>query len=468
MTHLGINLIYCVDTAGTIGVNNTIPWDALDDMNYFHRTTTTINGIRGTMYNYLIMGRITFESMPAAMSNCPYRKIIVLSSIMSMTDALKVCLAHQHELNEIFVIGGVRAFVDAIGTGLVKKIHHCSLDVDCMQHLFKPCNVVCLPSVVIEKIVQMTQTNICSKYIAVKISGNELMVPYTVTVYESMPFELQYLELLKEVINHGTYKIGRNGATKSINDIRIKINLRDGFPISTLKRSFFRGIVCELLWMIRGETDAKILSNNGIKIWDGNSSREYLDAKGLDYREGDIGPGYGFQMRHFGGEYLGCDVHPLTGTDQLADCIHAIKTNPNDRRIIISLWNPSMTNLMALPPCHLLYQFTVNNGQLNCHLYQRSWDILLGWNTSTAALLTHILAHFTGLQPGMLTHTICDLHVYDVHIDAINEMFNRIPYKLPQLRIHGDVPSNINDYEWSNFKLESYVHHPSIGLEMQA
>jgi thymidylate synthase/dihydrofolate reductase len=466
---LGINLIYCVDNAGTIGINNTIPWDALDDMNYFHRTTTAINGIRGVKYNYLIMGRITYESMPKIMSSCPYRRIIVLSRDLSMKDAIKDCLGHK-DLNEIFVIGGVRAFVDAIGTGLVKKIHHCSLDVDSQSLMGSESisHVVTLPNDVKDKILHMTQTNAFHKSIAVKIAGTELIVPYTVTIFESEPFELQYLALLKEVVNNGTYKLGRNGATKSINDVRIKINLQDGFPISTLKRTFFRGIVCELLWMIRGQTDAKILSNDGINIWNANSSKEYLDAKGLNYRPGDIGPGYGFQMRHFGGDYFGCDVPSDNGRDQLMDCINAIKTNPNDRRIIISLWNPLMTNLMALPPCHLLYQFTVSDGKLNCHLYQRSWDILLGWNTSTAALLTHILAHFTGLDVGMLTHTICDLHVYDVHMDSINEMFNRVPYKLPKLVIYEDVPSDINDYRWSQFKLESYMHHPSISLEMQA
>jgi dihydrofolate reductase/thymidylate synthase len=328
-----------------------------------------------------------------------------------------------------------------------------------------------------------------------------------ITIYEKRcaPFEATWLKLYNEILLNGIIKETRNAKTQSINDVVLKMDLAEGFPILTIKYTFFKGIVEELLWMLRGETNAKLLAEKKIHVWDANSSRVFLDARGLtNYEEGDIGPGYGFQMRYYGCEYNGCD--PVANklrypaklknvksneesneelmiessvesneentqfepfVDQLMECIRLIKYDPNSRRIIINLWNVSDINKMALPPCHLLYQFTVSDGKLNCHLYQRSWDMLLGWNASTAALLTHIMAHHTGLKVGTLTHTICDLHLYLSHSNVFSTLNNFCPHQLPKLKIKTSV-KNIEDYAFEDFELIDYNHHGTQKLNMKA
>ena len=272
---------------------------------------------------------------------------------------------------------------------------------------------------------------------------------------EAEDFETCYINLLKYIIDHGIANQTRNAITKSVKDVSFKIDLAKGFPILTLRKVFWKGIVEELLWMLRGSTDVKELQNKNIHIWDGNSSREYLDKYGFtDYQEGYIGPGYGYQFRH-------------KNTDQWLEVINTIKTDPNSRRIIINLWDVDNIKKMALPPCHMLYQFTVVEGKLNCHLYQRSWDIVCGWNTTTAALITHILASITNLKVGTLTHTICDVHIYDEHIETVKELINLAAYPLPALSIKNNS-SDITTYKFEDFCLENYQSHNKISLKMIA
>lgn len=188
---------------------------------------------------------------------------------------------------------------------------------------------------------------------------------------------------------------------------------------------FWRGIAEELLWFIQGSTDAKLLQAKNVRIWDGNSTREFLDKQGFaDREEGDLGPVYGFQWRHFGAEYKTCqDDYAGQGVDQLNDVIERIRKNPNDRRIIMCAWNPVDIPRMALPPCHCLVQFYVANGELSCQLYQRSADMGLGvpFNIASYALLTHMMAHITGLKPGDFVHTLGDAHIYLNHIEPLKE-----------------------------------------------
>jgi thymidylate synthase len=272
---------------------------------------------------------------------------------------------------------------------------------------------------------------------------------------ESEDFESQYLQLLNYIITKGSIVNTRNAITKSVKDVSFKIDLSVGFPILTVRKVFWRGIVEELLWMLKGSTDVKELQNKNIHIWDGNSSREYLDKYGFNcYPEGYIGPGYGYQFRH-------------KNVDQWLEVIKLIKNDPTSRRIIINLWDVDNIKNMALPPCHILYQFSVTEGKLNCHLYQRSWDIMCGWNTSTAALITHILANFTGLNVGTLTHTISDVHIYEKHIEQVKEILNRTPLSLPKLIIK-NKRDKVEDFIFEDFIFEDYQSHPSIKLEMIA
>lgn len=233
--------------------------------------------------------------------------------------------------------------------------------------------------------------------------------------------EYQYLNIIKKVIKEGTRKDDRTGVgTLSIFGTQMRFTLRDNvFPLLTTKRVFWKGVLEELLWFIRGSTNAKELTEKNVHIWDANSSRNFLDSSGFtDREEGDLGPVYGFQWRHFGAEYK--DMHTDysgQGIDQLEQIIDKIRHSPNDRRIIMTAWNPIDIPKMALPPCHCFVQFYVSNGELSCQLYQRSADMGLGvpFNIASYSLLTYMLTHITNLK------VLRDIKREKNH----NELFNR-------------------------------------------
>lgn len=257
--------------------------------------------------------------------------------------------------------------------------------------------------------------------------------------------------------------------TLSIFGDQMRFNLRDQFPLLTTKRVFWRGVAEELLWFIQGSTDAKLLQEKNIKIWDGNSTRQFLDSAGFHDREvGDLGPVYGFQWRHFGAEYNDCKSdYSKKGIDQLKDVIERIKTNPNDRRIIMTAWNPSDIPNMALPPCHCLVQFYVANGELSCQLYQRSADMGLGvpFNIASYALLTYMIAHVTNLKPGDFVHTFGDAHVYLNHVEPLQEQLKRSPRPFPKLNIKRQI-TDIDDFRFEDFEIVEYDPYPTIKMDM--
>lgn len=283
--------------------------------------------------------------------------------------------------------------------------------------------------------------------------------------------EYQYLDSIQYILDHAQRKTDRTGTgTLSVFGTQCRYNLRDDiFPLLTTKRVFWRGVVEELLWFIRGSTNAHDLSAKGVHIWDANGSRQFLDSRGLyDRDEGDLGPVYGFQWRHFGAKYE--DMHADytgKGVDQLAEVINTIKTNPDDRRIIMSAWNPTDLPKMALPPCHAFVQFYVCNDELSCQLYQRSADMGLGvpFNIASYSLLTYMIAHVTGLKTGDFVHTIGDAHVYVNHVDPLKEQLKREPRPFPKLYIKRKV-EEINDFTLEDFEIVGYKPHPKIQMEM--
>lgn len=283
--------------------------------------------------------------------------------------------------------------------------------------------------------------------------------------------EMQYINLIKRIISKGVKRDDRTGVgTLSIFGAQMRFNLRDNiFPLLTTKRVFWRGVVEELIWFINGCTDAKILQQKNVHIWDGNSSREFLDKCGFYDREiGDLGPVYGFQWRHFGAKYKTCnDTYNNEGIDQLYDVIERIKTNPNDRRIIMTAWNPIDLKNMALPPCHCLVQFYVANNELSCQLYQRSADMGLGvpFNIASYSLLTYMIAHITNLKPGEFIHTLGDAHVYLNHIEPLQEQLKRIPKQFPKLYIKRKV-EKIEDFKFEDFEIQDYNPYPTINMKM--
>jgi len=292
--------------------------------------------------------------------------------------------------------------------------------------------------------------------------------------------EQQYLDLLQEIINNGFKEVGRNGETISIFGRSMHFSLKDGrIPILTTKKVAWKTCLKELLWFIRGDTNTKLLQEQGVHIWDANTSREFLDSRGLKlYPEGMAGPIYGYQWRNFGANY-NCftgkqltDDHPFNGVDQLEEIIHQLK-NPetrNSRRLIMSAWNPKQLNQMALPPCHVMCHFNVHDGnKLSCAIYQRSGDFPLGipFNITSYSFLTHLIAKHCGLEPYEFVHFVGNCHIYKDHIEPIKEQFKRQPYPFPTLSIK-ELRENINDYQLEDFEVHNYLSHDPIKMKMVA
>jgi len=286
--------------------------------------------------------------------------------------------------------------------------------------------------------------------------------------------ENNYLKLLKTILQCGEERVDRTGVgTIGIFGTQLRFSLENNkIPMLTTKKIFAKGVVEELLFFLRGDTDTKKLEAKGVNIWKGNTTRKFLDSRGLkNLPEGDMGKGYGFQWRHFGqhkNDYNG--QYCNKGVDQLADVLDKLKNHPDDRRILISAWNPSQLDEMALPPCHLLAQFYVIKGHLSCQFYQRSVDSFLGlpFNILSYAIMTHILAKASKLKPKELVFVGGDTHIYKSHIQQVTNQICRIPYDFPTLQINKDIKSikDIEELEWKDFIIDGYVSHPAIKAEM--
>jgi len=260
----------------------------------------------------------------------------------------------------------------------------------------------------------------------------------------------QYLDLLKHVLQTGVRKSDRTGTgTISVFGYQMRFNLQDGFPLLTTKKLHFKSIAYELLWFLRGDTNIKFLTDHGITIWN-----EWAD------QYGNLGPVYGYQWRSW----------PATSgkhIDQISQVIDSLRNNPDSRRHIVSAWNVGEIDKMALPPCHILFQFYVAEGKLSCQLYQRSADIFLGvpFNIASYSLLTCMMAQITGLQPGEFIHTLGDAHLYLNHIEQAKLQLTRTPRKLPTLRLNPDV-KDIFSFRYEDFIIEGYDPHPHIKADI--
>lgn len=295
-------------------------------------------------------------------------------------------------------------------------------------------------------------------------------------------FEEQYLGIMRNIIETGHDKSDRTGVgSRSIWGCQIEIDLEDGFPQATSRKNSARISFEEQWFFLRGEVDTKKLEEKKINIWKGNTSREFLDNRGLSYLpEGHLGKGYGFQWRNFGGGYekvYGDSGHPDDcyydysqhdgrGVDQVVNVLKALKANPNDRRHIILGWNPAQLHEMALPPCHLYQQYQVLDGRLNSEFLMRSWDFLYGapFNVMGYAMLNHAFAKYLGLKPGKLVAHGNDVHLYHNQIEIATQQIERVPFKLPTLTITKELNTiqDIFDLEFSDFLIEGYEAHPDF------
>ena len=257
----------------------------------------------------------------------------------------------------------------------------------------------------------------------------------------------QYLDMLRYVLENGVDKMDRTGVgTRSVFGQQMRFDLSKGFPLMTTKKMHLKSIIHELLWFIKGDTNVKYLQDNGVRIWN-----EWADENG------DLGPIYGSQWRNWNGE----------GIDQLAQVVDKLKNNPNDRRMIVSVWNVSKIPEMRLPPCHMMFQFYVANGKLSCMLYQRSCDMFLGvpFNIASYALLTMMIAQVCGLEVGEFVHTLGDTHIYHNHFEQVKEQLSREPLHLPTMKLNPAI-KDINDFKYEDFTLENYECYGAIKAQV--
>jgi thymidylate synthase len=281
--------------------------------------------------------------------------------------------------------------------------------------------------------------------------------------------EYQYLDLVQKIIDHGFYEKGRNGNTVSLFGASMRFSLVDGkIPILTTKKTAWKTCLKELLWFIRGSTDNRLLQEQGVHIWDGNSSAEYLASRGLSYPEGELGPIYGYQWRNFNGDYGSSGPG---GIDQLQSIIDQLKNveTRTSRRLIMTAWNPCQLDQMALPPCHILCQFNVHdNDKLSCSMYQRSGDIGLGvpFNIASYSFLTHLIAKHCGLVPYEFVYFLGNAHIYDDHLEQMKLQMNRKPYLFPTVEILKTC-ENIEDYQVADFVIHNYQSCEKISMNMR-
>ena len=498
------SIVVAATLRGGIGYNGDLPWkrQLKSDLKHFEQVTSTVvdhaeqtiveSKEESARMNAVIMGRKTWTSLPNKHRPLQRRINVVVTrqriptadDTDADTDVDPVLQQARREPNtyiasslqsalkllsepplaavvaDLFVIGGASLYAEAMHSPQCDRVLLTSVlaDFECDTHL-EPID---------SNVYRLQQIG------AVKLDDN---IPHQILTYvrERHAEEYQYLNLIRRVLRDGNIKSDRtNTGTRSLFGVHMRFDLSQHFPLLTTKRVFVKGVICELLWMIQGRTDNHLLQKEKVHIWDGNGTRHFLDQLGLtDRAEGDLGPIYGFQWRHFGATYVNSQTdYAGKGVDQLMNIITTIKKNPNDRRLIISAWNATDLHLMALPPCHVLCQFYVSDGRLSCQMYQRSCDIGLGvpFNIASYAFLTHIVAHMTGLAVGEFVYCMGDAHIYNNHVAALEEQIKRRPYDMPTLKIQAAAGSRqrLEDWTIDDFLINNYQCHPPIKMDMAA
>ncbi|CAA0819535.1 Bifunctional dihydrofolate reductase-thymidylate synthase 1 [Striga hermonthica] len=485
-----------------IGKDGKLPWKLPGDLKFFKEITATT--LDPKKKNAVMMGRKTWESIPPQFRPLPGRLNVVLTRsgspknhdvenvifCNSVPSALKLLAEPPYSISvdKVFLIGGGEILREALNAPECDAIHITEIkscitcdtfippiDTSLYQPWYStsPLEENGIPYCFVTYVRLHTNSgceiNCDGRAPPSKKSKHSNFTFLPKFIFEKHE-EYLYLRLIEDIILNGNTKGDRTGTgTLSKFGCQMRFNLRKSFPLLTTKRVFWRGVVEELLWFISGSTNAKVLQEKGIHIWDGNASREFLDSIGLTEREeGDLGPIYGFQWRHFGARYTNMHAdYAGQGFDQLLDVINKIRNKPDDRRIILSAWNPSDLNLMALPPCHMFAQFYVANGELSCQMYQRSADMGLGvpFNIASYALLTCMIAHVCGLAPGDLVHVIGDAHVYKTHIGPLQEQLKKQPRPFPILTIN-QHKRDIDSFVAADFELKNYEPHPKLEMKM--
>jgi len=434
-----VKVILAADTNFGIGLNGKLPWKIPEELRFFREVT---------MNNVLIIGRKTAETLPALTGRTIY---VVSRSGPSIEETVRMA-KQAHPEKTVFIAGGgevydyvfehMRDWIDVIYLSIVKGEYEC----DAFVRKFP------------------------KDFASVHTSKEQEYTRYSL-MYSEM--EGKYLDLLADIYIDGETHIGRNGPVLSTFGKHLQFNLLEAFPLLTTKKMFFRGIVEELLFFLRGETNTKILEEKGINIWKGNTCREFLDANGKsEYSEGEMGIMYGAQWRHFNGEWSPGE-RVTGGIDQLANIINLIRTDPGSRRILMTDFNPSQVHTGVLFPCHsLIIQFYVDGLFLDMFCYNRSSDVFLGlpFNITSSALLLLIVANVTNLTARHLHISLGDTHIYTEHLAMVKEQLSRVPYYPAHIRIKKQLQTveDIERLEYGDFELIDYESWPAIRAPMVA
>ena len=456
------SIIVAIDSNGGIAREGQIPWSSTSDMKFFRDVTV------GHGSNLIIMGRLTYESIPKEFRPLKKRTTIVVSRewlqeehpevtiARSFLDALSLAGGRLKSYGEIFVAGGESIYKEAVQDFLYlcQRIYITKFKTDYECDQFFPWEEVRgFPT-----FKENTRTKQFVRYFLNPQVKHQ---------------EYQYLELGEKILDMGDPRLDRTGVgTRSLFGVRMEFDISKRIPILTTKKIKYENIIKELLFFISGKTDTKILEDQGVKIWSKNTSREFLDERGLTYEEGDAGPIYGYQWRHWGAEYRGAnEVYTGEGIDQIGNLIQEIRSNPTSRRLLLSAWNVSDLPKMALPPCHFSCQFYVSGDRkyLDCQLYQRSGDYFLGvpYNIVSYSILTYMIAHVTGLRPRKFIHIIGDVHIYSNHEAQVRKQMKRTPRPFPVLRFLKSAKlKEIDDFDFDNFVVENYSSYPFIVAKM--
>lgn len=488
-----VHVILAVDENTGIAIQkdniNYIPWTIKEDIMYFKKITTDVED--KNKKNAIIMGKNTWTSINKPLPN---RLNIVISNKINNsqdTDDIKFFKFPSHAMQylntldyieKIFICGGVMLYNEFINSNNVQYLYltkicrnyNTNMKVDINFNNYK--------------LISTTSSIVFDSQLK-----DHVLMNYE--IYENNSFqyivnnenleEMQYINILKNILNTGNFRQTRNAKTLSLFGATMEFNLTNGFPLLTTKKMFLRGIFEELKFFLLGQTDTKILEQKGVNIWKGNTSRQFLDSVGLiNLKEGDMGPLYSFQLRHYGADYNGCDDnYNNKGVDQLLNVINTLKNDKNSRRILMTTFNPAQINQAPLPPCHgIVIQFgIIDRNKLSLHMYQRSADWILGepFNIASYALLLHLVCElvnndeiYTGehLIPWKLMISFGDIHVYESHIQVAKEQISRIPYKFPKLRIKKQIKNldELKDLNFEDIELENYKCHNALRVEMIA
>jgi len=474
-----MHIIVACDSKNGIGLDGNLPWKLKKEMSYFTNITTSSNNL-----NVVIMGRNTWNSIPNKFRPLPNRINIVISSTLneceenkdiiiekSLNDALIKLELLPIKIGDIFVIGGERLYTEAINHEKINKLYITQVggNYKCDRQFPTFSDQIDFNLISVSKF--SCENDIYFRYLIYEKKNTNHVQK---SLYCRGEGEQQYLDMLKNILDNGIKREDRTGVgTLSTFGNQFTYDISDTIPLLTTKRMYVRAIFEELALYISGKTDNSILQDKNIHIWDGNTTRDFLDKRGLThYSENDMGETYGFNFRHYGAPYETCkNDYTDQGFDQLNYVIEQIKTNPTSRRIIINLWNAATMHKAALPACLCMYQFYVDtvNKKLNLQIYIRSSDFFLAnnWNTCTGAFLVYMLCNLKDidLSPGKLSVITGDTHIYLSHIDAVKTNLERNPRPFPKLLINSQK-ENIEDYCWEDFTLVGYNPLPNITAPM--